>query len=71
MKTNREKDPVKRIKPEDLDTELISREAEVILQNGGTFRGKITASSKYWIKMEINEKTVYLNKRFVMWIRPV
>jgi sRNA-binding regulator protein Hfq len=57
-------------KPEDLDRELLNKEIEVVLQNGGVLRGRVVATSSYWIKLEFSNKHVYVNKPYIVLIRP-
>ncbi|MGC9107060.1 MAG: hypothetical protein ACP5IE_02560 [Infirmifilum sp.] len=56
---------------EDLDQELLGKEIEVALQSYGTFYGKLVASSKFWIKLDMRGKAVYINKPFIVFIKPV
>jgi sRNA-binding regulator protein Hfq len=58
-------------KNEDLDEELLSREVEAVLQNGGVLRGRVVATSSYWIKLEFSNKHVYVNKPYIVLIRPL
>jgi sRNA-binding regulator protein Hfq len=58
-------------KPEDLDEELLGKEVEVVLHNGGTLRGRLIASSSYWIKLEFGNKHVHVNKPYIVLIRPL
>jgi len=57
-------------KNEDLDEELLGREVEAVLQNGGVLRGRVVATSSYWIKLEFGNKHVYVNKPYIVLIRP-
>ncbi len=59
------------IRAEDLDFELVGREVELVLHNGATLRGKLIESSRYWLKIEINGKWIYINKSYLIYIRPV
>jgi NADPH-dependent curcumin reductase CurA len=56
-------------KPLDLDEELFNREVEVVVENHGTLRGRVLASSNYWLKLEVNKKQIYINKPFIIYIK--
>ena len=49
---------------EDLDSELLGREVEVVLQSGGVLRGRVAVATKYWLKLELGGRCVYVNKSF-------
>jgi len=57
-------------KNEDLDEELLGKEVEVALQNGGILKGRLVASSNYWVKIELSGKHVYVNKPHIVLIKP-
>lgn len=71
MRLESEKQKVKEKKLEDLDAEIIGRDVEVALQSLGVVRGRVVAASRYWIKLEFNNKAIYINKPFIICIRPV
>lgn len=56
-------------KPLDLDEDLFNREVEVVLENRSTLRGKVLASSSYWLKLEVNKGQIYVNKPFIVYIK--
>jgi sRNA-binding regulator protein Hfq len=56
-------------KPEDLDCELLGREVEVYLENGGVLRGRVVSASNYWVKVESGGVQLYINKRFIVFVR--
>jgi hypothetical protein len=56
-------------KPLDLDEDLFNREVEVVLENRSTLRGKVLASSSYWLKLEVNKGQIYINKPFIVCIK--
>jgi len=56
-------------KPLDLDEELFNREVEVVLENHGALRGRVLASSDYWLKLEVNKRQIYINKPFILCIK--
>jgi hypothetical protein len=47
-------------RPEDLDSELLGREVEVMLQSGGVLRGRVAVATKYWLKLELGGRCVYV-----------
>jgi RNase P/RNase MRP subunit p29 len=57
-------------RPEDLDSELLGREVEVVLQSGGVLRGRVAAATRYWLKLELGGRCVYVNKSFTVFVRP-
>lgn len=56
-------------RPEDLDWELLNKEVEVVLKSGGVLRGRVVATSSYWVKMEFSNITLYINKPFIVYVR--
>jgi hypothetical protein len=58
-------------RPEDLDSELLNKEVEIALQTYGSLRGKIAGISRYWIKLEFSGRYIYINKPFIVFIRPI
>jgi hypothetical protein len=55
---------------EDLDSEPLGREVEVVLQSGGVLRGRVAATTRYWLKLELGGRCVYVNKSFTVFVRP-
>jgi hypothetical protein len=55
--------------PEDLDSELLGREVEVVLQSGGVLRGGVAAATSYWLKLELGGRCVYVNRPFTAFVR--
>ena len=49
-------------KPPDLNEELSNREAEVVLESHGALRGRALAISNCWLKLEVDERQIYINK---------
>jgi len=56
-------------RPEDLDGELLGKEVEVILKNGGVLRGRVVSASSYWVKVESSGVQLYVNKPFIVFVR--
>jgi len=54
---------------EDLDWELLGREVEVVLKNGGVLRGRVVSTSSYWVKIESSSAALYINKPFIVYVR--
>ena len=59
----------KEARPEDLDCELLGKEIEVILKNGGVLRGRVVSTSSYWVKIESSSVALYINKPFIVYVR--
>ncbi|ACL11450.1 hypothetical protein DKAM_1124 [Desulfurococcus amylolyticus 1221n] len=55
---------------EDLDQELLGREVEVVLYDGKAVQGVLAAVSKYWVRLDFEKRQIYLNKKFIVFIRP-
>jgi len=58
-------------KKEDFDAELLGNEVEITLQGGGVLRGRVVSSSRYWLEIEFNGWPVYVNKPYVMIVKPL
>lgn len=56
-------------RPEDLDWELLGKEVEVVLRNGGVLRGRVVSTSSYWVKIESSSAALYINKPFIVYVR--
>jgi len=56
-------------RPEDLDWELLGKEVEVVLKNGGVLRGRVVSTSSYWVKIESSSVALYINKPFIVYVR--
>jgi acetolactate synthase small subunit len=51
------------------DDEWLGKDVEVE-QVKGVIRGRIIDVSKYWLKMVVNGQTLYVNKAYVVSIKP-
>jgi len=71
LKDKTSKQGEKEPRVEDLDQELIGKEVEVVLQSGGSIAGRVAASSRYWVKLDVRGKLIYINKPFIVFIKPV
>jgi sRNA-binding regulator protein Hfq len=58
-------------RPEDLDCELLGKEVEVVLKNGGVLRGRVVSTSSYWVKIESSSAALYINKPFIIYVRVI
>jgi hypothetical protein len=59
---------------EGFDPDLLGKDVEaeqVRGQNVITIRGKVVDVSKYWLKLLVNGETLYLNKAFIVSIKPL
>ena len=59
----------KRMKPEDLDWELLNKEVEVVLKSGEVLRGRVVSTSIYWLKIDSSNETLHINKPFIVYVR--
>jgi hypothetical protein len=62
--------PARQQAREGFDPELLGKDVEVE-QVKGVIRGKIVGVSKYWLKIIVNGEVVYLNKAYIVSIKPV
>ena len=56
------------------DPEWLDKDVEIERVKGQVveeIRGKILDISKYWLKLFVNNQVVYLNKAFILSIKPV
>jgi hypothetical protein len=59
---------------EGFDPDLVDKDVEIEQirgQNVVVIRGRVVDVSKYWLKLVVNGETVYLNKAFVISIKPL
>jgi hypothetical protein len=59
---------------EDFGNEWINKEVEGKIVEGANvsiIRGRVVDVSKYWLKLFVNNQVVYLNKAYVLSIKPV
>jgi len=59
------------VRLQDLDSELLNKEVEVVLKSGGVLRGRVVSTSSYWLKLELGNKYIYINKPHIVYIRPL
>ena len=57
--------------PEDFSTEYLHKPVEVGLANNTKLVGSILDASKYWFKLLVNGETIYVNKAYVMYVKPI
>ena len=57
--------------PEDFSTEYLHKAVEVGLANNTKLVGSILDASKYWFKVLVNGETIYVNKAYVMYVKPI
>jgi hypothetical protein len=58
---------------EDFGNEWINKEVEGKIVEGANvsiIRGRVVDVSKYWLKLFINNQVVYLNKAYIITIKP-
>ena len=51
----------------DKDVEIEHVKGQVV----STIKGKVVDVSKYWLKLFVNNQILYLNKAYVLFIKPV
>jgi hypothetical protein len=59
---------------EGFDPELLDKDVEIEEVKGANvvvIRGRIVDVSKYWLKLLVNGETLYLNKAFIISIKPL
>jgi hypothetical protein len=59
---------------EGFDPDLLGKEVEIEQlrgQNVVVVRGKVEDVSKYWLRLLVNGETLYLNKAFIISIKPL
>jgi hypothetical protein len=64
--------PKREAKPSDFSNEYLGRTVVITLAAGNPamLRGKLEAASKYWVKLTIGQRTVYVNKAWIVSIEP-
>ena len=55
---------------EDFDDEWLEKDVEVE-QVKGMIRGRVVGVSKYWLKMTVDGQALYINKAYVVSIKPL
>ena len=65
--------PKRESKPSDFSNEYLGRTVVIVLAAGnpGVLRGKLEAASRYWVKLVIGQRVLYINKAWVVSIEPV
>ena len=71
--TKAEKPARRAAKPSDFSNEYLGRTVVIVLAAGnpGVLRGKLEAASRYWVKLVIGQRVLYINKAWVVSIEPV
>jgi hypothetical protein len=70
---NRQQQPRPTVK-EGFDPDILGKDVELEQmkgQNVVVIRGKVEDVSKYWLKLLVNGETLYLNKAFIISIKPL
>ena len=64
--------PKRESKPSDFSNEYKGRSVVIVLAAGnpGVLRGKLEEASKYWVKLTIGQRTIYVNKAWIVSIEP-
>ena len=57
--------------PEDFNPEYLHKNVEVGLANNTKLVGSILDASRYWLKVLVNGETIYVNKAYVMYVKPL
>ena len=57
--------------PEDFSHEYLHKPVEVGLANNTKLVGSILDASRYWFKVLVNGETIYVNKAYVMYVKPL
>jgi len=73
-KPEQKEKPAKReAKPSDFSNEYKGRSVVIVLAAGNPsmLRGKLEEASKYWVKLTIGQRTIYVNKAWIVSIEPV
>ena len=65
--------PKRESKPSDFSNEYLGRTVVITLGAGNpsTLRGRFEAASRYWVKLVIGQRTIYVNKAWIVSIEPV
>lgn len=53
---------------EDFDVELLGKKVALLLKQGGWVEGTVAARSRFWLKILINDKNIYINKSNIVLI---
>jgi hypothetical protein len=72
-KPEQKEKPAKReAKPSDFSNEYKGRSVVITLGAGnpGVLRGKLEEASKYWVKLVIGQRVLYINKAWIVSIEP-
>ncbi|MEM3213317.1 MAG: hypothetical protein QXX88_00325 [Metallosphaera sp.] len=56
--------------PSDFSDEYIGKKIRIILNNG-VVEGTLEKATKYWFKINKNNKYVYINKGWIVYIEPL
>ena len=59
---------------EGFDPDLVDKDVEIEQVKGANvvvIRGRVVDVSKYWLKLLVNGETLYLNKAFILSIKPL
>ena len=51
--------------------EYQDNDVRIVLHNEKIINGRIVESRRYWLKVEANNITYYVNKAYVMYIQPL
>ena len=57
--------------PEDFSHEYLHKTVEVGVNGGAKYIGVITDASRYWFKLLVNGETIYVNKAYVIYVKPL
>jgi hypothetical protein len=68
-KTQQQQQPRTTVR-EGFDDEWLDKDVEVE-QVKGMIRGKVVGVSKYWLKIAVDGQTLYINKAYVVSIKPL
>ena len=61
-----------RVRPSDFSDEYRGKTATITLGAGNppVIRGRIEAASRYWVKVVVGQRTLYINKAWIVSIEP-
>lgn len=57
-------------KPQDFSNEYKNKTVSVLLANGKEVVGILVEASRFWIKLQVGMKVVYINKAWIVSIEP-
>jgi outer membrane biosynthesis protein TonB len=65
--------PKREAKPSDFSNEYKGRSVVIVLAAGNPamLRGRLEEASKYWVKLVIGQRTIYVNKAWIVSVEPV